>query len=208
MKLYSYIIARDYGFAPNPFYAWCTLATCKPGIRGSAEIGDWIIGTGAKTKYSLAGHLIYAMKTDEILDFNAYWNDARFQCKKPILNGSLKQIYGDNIYHSDGESWQQANSHHSLDDGQPNLDNIRTDTTHDRLLISRRFIYYGEKAPLIPAQFRPFRETEENICCERQGYKVFSSSMVVAFEHWLENLGEWGLQGMPLEYCGHNRVGV
>ena len=37
--LYSYVITRDYGFAPNPFGGICTLATCKPGIRNHAKVG-------------------------------------------------------------------------------------------------------------------------------------------------------------------------
>jgi hypothetical protein len=57
MRLFSYVVARDYGFAPNPFHRHCTLATCKPGIRARAAVGDWVIGTGAKTKYRLEGHL-------------------------------------------------------------------------------------------------------------------------------------------------------
>ena len=41
--LYSYVITRDYGFAPNPFGGICTLATCKPGIRNHATVGDWVV---------------------------------------------------------------------------------------------------------------------------------------------------------------------
>ena len=48
MTIYSYVVARDYGFAPNPFYGCCTLATCKPIIRRMAQVGDWVIGTGSK----------------------------------------------------------------------------------------------------------------------------------------------------------------
>ena len=39
MYLYSYVITRDYGFAPNPFWNICSLATCKPQIRERALIG-------------------------------------------------------------------------------------------------------------------------------------------------------------------------
>lgn len=28
MRCFSYIVARDYGFAPNPFHGFCTLANC------------------------------------------------------------------------------------------------------------------------------------------------------------------------------------
>ena len=40
VKLYSYIVAVDSGFAPNPFHGFCTIATCKPRIRKTAEIGE------------------------------------------------------------------------------------------------------------------------------------------------------------------------
>ena len=47
MNLYSYVITRDYGFAPNPFWNICTLATCKPQIREHALKGDWVAGFGS-----------------------------------------------------------------------------------------------------------------------------------------------------------------
>ena len=50
MRLHSYVVARDYGFAPNPFFGVCTLATCKPKIRSAAKLGDWVMGTGSKTE--------------------------------------------------------------------------------------------------------------------------------------------------------------
>ena len=151
-KLYSYIVARDYGFAPNPFYGFCTLATCKPRIRKSAAIGDWIIGTGSKRK-NKAGHLVYAMRVTETMPFDEYWNDPRFQRKKPDPYGSEKQGYGDNIYHRDSsltDEWKQLDSHHSRGDGSPNLKNIERDTGVDRVLISDDFIYCGGSGPLIP----------------------------------------------------------
>ncbi len=64
LRLFSYIVARDYGFAPNPFYGFCTLATCKPRIRATANVGDWVIGTGS-TKYGLNGHIVFVMQVAE-----------------------------------------------------------------------------------------------------------------------------------------------
>ncbi|WP_339744875.1 hypothetical protein [uncultured Rubinisphaera sp.] len=103
MKLYSYVVARDYGFAPNPFHGICTLATCKPIIRAKARPDSWIVGTGSK-EISLEGHIVFAMRVTEILTFDEYWSDVRFKCKSPNLRGSLKQAYGDNIYHRDSKS--------------------------------------------------------------------------------------------------------
>ncbi len=207
MKLLTYIVARDYGFAPNPFHGYCTLATCKPRVRSSTSIGDWIVGTGAKTRYDLAGYLIYAMKVDEVMDFDSYWNDPRFLCKRPVTNGSLKQIYGDNIYHRVDDRWIQADSHHSLDEGRPNPKNIDHDTSVNRLLIARKFVYFGDAAPYIPEDFRPYQPTDEDICCPSQGHRVASHQFATAFESWLDNRGEWGVQGMPLEFNAHNRIG-
>ena len=73
-KMYSYVVARDYGFAPNPFHGFCTLATCKPEIRRTAHVGDWIVGTGSKKKGRDA-HVVYAMRVTEKMTFNAYWRD-------------------------------------------------------------------------------------------------------------------------------------
>lgn len=63
MKLYSYVLTHDTGFAPNPSGEYCTLACCKPRIRKSAQVDDWIIGTGSTNN---VGHdHLYAMKVTE-----------------------------------------------------------------------------------------------------------------------------------------------
>lgn len=206
MKLYSYIVARDFGFAPNPFHGFCTLATCKPGIRAGASVGDWIIGTGAKSRYDLAGHLVYAMQVAEILDFNTYWDDPRFLAKRPVLNGSLKLLYGDNIYHRVGKRWAQADSHHSRENGRPNNANMKWDTGVDRLLIATKFVYWGASAPIIPKRFRPVRKTGQDVCCKARGYRVFTEELATAIADWLESQGKWGVHGEPLEFAKHKRI--
>jgi hypothetical protein len=206
MRLYSYIVARDYGFAPNPFHGYCTLATCKPKIRAGANPGDWIVGTGAKTRYDLAGHLIFAMQVAEVMGYDAFWNDPRFLAKRPVLNGSLKVMYGDNIYHRVGRRWAQKDSHHSLENGRPNRSNVEHDTSVDRLLVATKFVYWGRSAPRIPRRFRPFRKTDEDVCCKARGYRVFSQELAEAFPVWVEQLGKWGFQGEPLEFAMHKRV--
>src|ERR1700726_3263300 len=87
VRLYSYVVARDYGFAPNPFYGVCTLATCKPRIRSVAEIGDWVMGTGSKNR-GREKHIVYAMRVTGVMTFEQYWADAHFERKKPNLRGS------------------------------------------------------------------------------------------------------------------------
>lgn len=202
LNLFSYIVAFDYGFAPNPFFGACTLATCKPAIRRSSQPGDWIVGTGAKGRYGYQGRLIFAMIVDEVLSLNGYWDDPRFQIKKPLLNGSLKQAYGDNIYTKVADVWRQENSHHSNRDGTPNTANIVRDTGVNRMLIGRRFAYYGDQAPIIPDRFRRFGSELEDICCVRQGQKSnYSIALVTEFCAWVEQAGMSGMRGLPLEFA-------
>ncbi|MGI6406025.1 MAG: hypothetical protein ACOX2E_06115 [Syntrophaceticus sp.] len=62
---------------------YCTLATCKPNIRNSAAVGDWILGIGSAAKGSMMkGRLIYAMQVQEILTYDRYWSDLRFSYSK------------------------------------------------------------------------------------------------------------------------------
>jgi hypothetical protein len=205
MKLYSYVVARDFGFAPNPYFGFCTLATCKPKIREHASVGDWIIGTGAKVAYAYSGRLIYAMQVSEILDFDTYWNDPRFLQKRPNPKGSLKVLYGDNIYHRVGRRWVQADSHHSFENGRVNKKNLQWDTGVDRLLVARKFVYWGRSAPVIPKQFRSFGKEEADICSGR-GHRVFKDQLAASFVAWLERQGKWGVRGDPLEFVKHKRA--
>ena len=178
MRVYSYVIVRDFGFAPNPFFGVCTLATCKPNIRAGAQVGDWVVATGSKSK-GLAGRVVYAMQVAEALDFDAYWHDPRFACKRPVANGSLKQVYGDNIYHRGKRGWVQADSHHSLPDGKPNPLNIARDTKTERVLVARRFVYFGGKPVPLPARLRRLPETGEDLCCPGRNHRVAGEAMVV-----------------------------
>ena len=106
MKCYSYKMDHDFGFAPNPFWGVMTLATCKGSIRSSSnlEIGDWVIATGGRVLNKYIGHLIFAMKVEKIITFDEYWNNPDFQCKKPVFNGSVMQMYGDNVYHTNPQT--------------------------------------------------------------------------------------------------------
>jgi hypothetical protein len=146
---YMYVVDRDFGFAPNPFHGICTLATCKPIIRRVANESDWVIGMGG-TRLKATGRCIFAMKVSRSITFNEYWTNPNFQDKRPIRNGSLKMIVGDNIYHKLNGEWQQLDSHHSFSDGSANIHNIKNDTQTDAVLVSDYFFYFGSAALEIP----------------------------------------------------------
>lgn len=195
MRLFSYIVRYDFGFAPNPFHGMCTLATCKPKIRATAQIDDWVIGTGSTTK-GLDAHLVYAMRVDEIVDFGIYWSDPRFARKIPTARGSQKQAYGDNIYRrgTTGE-WIQANSRHSLKDGSPNPGHIEKDTNTDAVLIGREFVYFGGSGPKIPHDLRTGHGMD--LIHEGPGHRCrFPQELVDATVEWIHSLGT-GILGRP-----------
>lgn len=201
MNYYSYIVARDFGFAPNPFGKHCTLATCKPRIRKGAKINDWVFGLSSK---ALNYKLIFAMKVSKKITFNEYWESPEFQYKKPIINGSLKQMYGDNIYFFDKKTkkWHQENSHHSLDNGEINYLNLNRDTKGEFVLIADEFYYFGREMIDIPKEikgsfligigFKKVVEEQANQLVEylRNNYHVGIYGDPISFEDFLRYDGK------------------
>lgn len=201
-KIFSYVVRYDSGFAPNPFFGYCTLATCKPRIRKSAKIGDWIIGTGSNEKTIKRGkRLVYAMRVTEETNFDLYWQDERFYNKRPIRNGSRKQQCGDNIYHRlcDSSPWEQVDSYHTHAQENITIKHIRKDTKVDRILISEDFYYFGGEGPEIPKCFRD--KAGVNIVNSGAGEThVTDDEQFEEVIKWLRGIDEQGFLGEPLEW--------
>lgn len=193
MRLFSYTVVRDYGFAPNPFGGCCTLATCKPEIRHRAVPGDWIIGTGSK-RAGLKGRLLFAMRVNEKCNFDEYWNNPRFATKKPVFNSSLKHCFGDNVYHHDAGTgdWLQEDSHHSLEGGGINWQNLNRDTRRPFVLISDYYWYFGSRHVAIP------NEWVEAVCHNYVGQRTIEGPVATGFINWLELQPR--VKGAPLEF--------
>jgi hypothetical protein len=201
-SVFSYVVRYDSGFAPNPFYGYCTLATCKPDIRASANVGDWVVGSGSNDRaIRRGGFLVHAMRVTDVLSFNDYASDPRFISKRPYRMGSRKQSCGDNIYFREDplSTWEQRDSFHSRPDGMANPDHIRRDTGVDRVLISEDYVYFGGEGPhfpddLIAADGRP-------ICKSGIGRSRFDDQETVdSLEAWIRSLGVTGYQGAPHEW--------
>lgn len=200
MRLHSYVVRYDSGFAPNPFFGMCTLATCKPDIRKYAQLGDWVVGTGSAAKKVGRGkHIVYAMQVTGDCTFGQYWSDLRFQRKKPNLNIGRVYSCGDNIYSpKKGGGWHQLNSFHSNKDGSPHQQHIDIDTAVDRVLFSDKFIYFGGEGPKIPRELRS--HNGKRFFKKGQGRTVFDDKAFIGqFVNWL-NSYQWGIAGRPLEW--------
>ena len=155
MRLFSYKLKTDNGFAPNPFFGTLTLACCKPEIRENRMIGDYVAGfTSNYLDDSEVGKekLIYLMKITGKLPFSKYWSDPRYQVKKPEVGSSdLRKQFGDNIY----EPIPNSSKFKQL----PNMchceENIERDLGSLQVLLSTDFYYFGADAIILPEEIRP-----------------------------------------------------
>ena len=200
--MYSYRIDHDFGLAPNPFGKYCTITVCKSNLRKSKNlrIGDWIIGTGSKSLEKSSGFdcetkLIFALSVSEILDLNSYWHDPRFEYKKPVMDGTLATMFGDNFYHLDENSeWVQIDCAHRNLNGYYNEEHFRKDTSGTNAIISEAFYYFGQNAPQIPDNLL-------NICHTTQGFKIVKPEELSSqFLVWLQTNFEMGIHGFPISW--------
>lgn len=192
MKLYTYCIRYDDGAAPNPFWGVCTLTICKPAIRRTASIGDWVIGTGAtnvRGHGDLSNKLVYAMKVTNKLTLEKYdeFCTNSLPEKKPDWNNKdPKRRLGDCIYdYSLGKPIQRKSVHTE--------DNLEKDLSGKYALLSDHFYYFGDKPLDLPQELYP-------IVHQTQGHKSNANERHKdRFFKWLErkNLKINTLYGKP-----------
>jgi hypothetical protein len=163
VRLFSYIVASDSGLAPNPFWGSCTLAVCKPVIRRTAEIGDWVVGLSPKAS---GNRLVYAMQVSEKLPFDAYFADARFERKKPDYTapGAVWRR-GDNFYMPGPEpgAFTQLRSNHSKPDGEDPKSKA-WDLSGLYVLVSDNYWYFGESGQPLPESLHALKVGRGHRC--------------------------------------------
>lgn len=197
MKLYSYVVVHDTGFAPNPFFGYCTLACCKPTIRRTAKVGDWIVGLTPKATGS---RIVYFMRVDEVAEsYTDYWTNPRFKSKKPTKENGILGKCGDNIYeplvsgnyrqlpsmHSNGEAEDEGKKAHDL--------------SGRRVLISETFAYLGTNASPLPLDLHSLVVARGHRCQFPEGVRLnfirFTESVSFGVHgspaHWPEGDESW-----------------
>jgi len=201
VRVFIYLMTYDLGFAPNPFHGYCTLATCKPGIRSRAGVGDWVIGVGSKSLSRRAGRevgidkVVYAMRVDEVLTWREYSEDPRFRAKIPSYSPDEDRPIeerGDNIYYLYEGKWYARPSFH-YGRKEEMLRDLR-----GNVLISREFYYFGRKAIKMPEPIL----SELKKAGLRNGYRPYVSprkirNIAADIIDWIRSLGRVGVIGEP-----------
>lgn len=136
MNIFRYVVRYDGGSAPRPYGGLCTLAICKPMIRRTAIVGDWIIGVRSK----VPDRVVYVMQVSEVLPFERYWSDSRFEDRRAGASPVPDNIY---LPNTRGELVQESNPIHGQDE-------TRTDLNGKNVLVGKRFWYFGTESPMLP----------------------------------------------------------
>jgi len=181
-KLYTYCIPFDDGAAPNPYWGLYTLVICKPVIRRTANIGDWIVGTGSANApiSGIKGHVVYAMRVTDKMTMAHYdaYTVADLPTKVPVwTHRDVRRRLGDSIYdYSTQEPTQRCPSVH----GPGNVDK---DLGGKYALLSEHFYYFGDKSVRLPDDLQP-------IVHQGEGHRVhLNAPYVEQFVSWIDNLG-------------------
>jgi hypothetical protein len=171
-RLYSYIVASDFGFAPCAKDNLLTLACCKPKIRSTARVGDWVMGTTPKNKG--AGNLVFLARVDEKMTFATYYR--RFGPRRP-----------DNIYRP-----RRSRGYVQIENPFHSRSNKNKDLVSDAVLLSKEFVYYGGSAPPIPSGLR-------GLIAATQGHKTIKeSASIKQLIDWARKQ-KWGIRGQPAD---------
>ncbi len=160
MRLFSYKLTHDSGFAPNPFGHTLTLATCKPGIRRTKKVGDWVAGFTSKAlDGSEVGKekLIFLMRVGERLSFHDYYRDERFQNKIPDRSIRNPENWaGDNIYKpGSSDAWEPGDFKQLPNPNHDKCGFQKKDLSGQYVLIADKFWYFGSNAIALKLSVRP-----------------------------------------------------
>lgn len=179
--LFSYCLRYDNGAAPNPFWGLCTLAICKPRIRRTAHVGDWVVGTGsaASPVGNVSDAVVYAMCVTRKMTMQDYDRFTQLELPGKIPHGKSadrRRHVGDSIY-------DFSMPIPSLRRGAHGEGDRRTDLSGGWVLLSDHFFYFGDRPVALP-------EALMGIVKQGQGHKsTFNAPSVEDFVRWIYSLG-------------------
>lgn len=206
IRLFSYKMTHDTGFAPNPFHGIITLSCCKPGIRKTKQIGDWIAGFTSKTlihnhnsyakkhgskKYKKFDEeeLVFLMRVEKKLTFDEFWNNPDFEYKRFTEESKIAKR-GDNIYFANSDlshGYEQVtNNNHKEKDRERDLSGVY-------ILASKNFYYFGVNSLKLDPTIAP-KIPRTQTC---YGIRTHDESKIKVFIDYIQNSYSPGIHGHP-----------
>lgn len=179
MKLFRYILLHDAGMAPCPDSDLITLAVCKPRIRASAKVGDWIAGfcpvSGNPALDRPLGMLAYIGRVSACLSVGEY--------EKKYTDRS------DAIYRQqqDGSFYRKRPTYHD------DADAIRKDLSAGVLVLDPDASwYFGDQPVRLIDEFLP-------LAAQGVGHKMngATEAQIMALAGWLRERCPPGRYGDP-----------
>ncbi len=184
MRLYSYVMTDDTGFAPNTDHGFLTLACCKPGIRKGAERGNWVLGVcgkGLANKKLCPGpyHIVFLAEVYNVVTFEEYWNNDQYKKKNP--NPCFPN--GDNLYGKRGRHTPVKRLAHSIH--HQKAEEQKRDLNGINVLIAKRFCYFGNKGPCAANWKSMFPYNEDG--APIRPYRVITDGPLInRFVNWVQ----------------------
>ncbi len=95
-NIYVYKCVVDDGTAPCIDRSLLSMTVCKPKVRTSAKIGDFVLAFGTNAQPA-PNRLVYAAKITELIPNAAYFDTAKFQTRQDCIyertpQGALKLV--------------------------------------------------------------------------------------------------------------------
>jgi len=177
-NLFTYVLRHDDGAAPNPFWDVCTLVICKPVIRRTAKIGDWIIGTGSANSPigDIRDYAVYIMKVSNkisLLEYDIFTKDNLKEKIPDLYSGNPERMVGDSIYDFTYDPPKQRKGVHKPIHQEADLNGKYA-------LLSNHFFYFGDQPIPIP-------ENLQGMIMRNQGHRSTSNlKYLPLFLNWLD----------------------
>ena len=172
-RIFRYILAHDSGMAPCVGNGLLTLATCKPGIRSSAKIGDWIIG--CRPSPAPRGLVVWAGCVIKKLHVGEYERQFR---------GRSDAVYRE----KNDSSFRRLRPEYHPED-----DEFRKDTSHPVLIFDMESTWYFARDPnLMP-------ESLIHLAPKGRPYSVNGTKLgePEGLNNWLCGIASPGIRGVP-----------
>lgn len=184
MNIFIYKLTTDNGGAPCVQDGLLSLCICKPRIRRSARVGDWIIGMGAKGSKALRNRIIYIAQITNTVAGQLYYSEKQYRER----NDCIYQINGGRF------SWKKGSKYHSPGDLEHDLGQ-HPKYNRASCLLSDRFIYFGDNDE---PSIKPIRDIYDRLPRDyRKNHSQQNLNTLLKYIATIESQYGYGKHGSP-----------